>query len=99
MEKAIELDARGSGVVARRDHLHRGDVQGHREVDLRQGRLRSRTRRACSTPASKATPGVPSTSMRATRSMKRRSKALDPRRRGPEHLGGNDAPRSEDAST
>ena len=31
--------ARGSGVVARRHHLHRRDLQGGREDDLRQGRL------------------------------------------------------------
>ena len=30
---------RRSGVVARRDHLHRRDVQERREDDLRQGRL------------------------------------------------------------
>ena len=30
---------RGSGVVARRDHLHRRDLQERREADLRQGRL------------------------------------------------------------
>jgi len=39
MEKAVELDERGSGVGARRDHLHRRDVQECREADLRQGRL------------------------------------------------------------
>ena len=42
-----------------------------REDDLRQGRLAGGPS-ASSTPASKATPGVPSISMRATRSMKRR---------------------------
>src|SRR5262249_28187060 len=39
MEKAIERDARGSGMGARWHHLHRRDVQGRREADLRQGRL------------------------------------------------------------
>ena len=39
MEKAVERDARGSGMVARRDHLHRRDVQGCREANLRQGRF------------------------------------------------------------
>ena len=39
MEKAVELDAGGSGVGARRNHLHRRDVQERREADLRQGRL------------------------------------------------------------
>ena len=39
MEKAVELNAGGSGVGARRHHLHRRGVQGCREVDLRQGRL------------------------------------------------------------
>jgi hypothetical protein len=37
MEKAVELDARGSSLVARRHHLHRRDVQDCREADLRQG--------------------------------------------------------------
>ena len=36
--KAIEFDVGGSGVGARRHHLHRRDVQGGREDDLRQGR-------------------------------------------------------------
>ena len=37
MAKAVERDARHSGVGARRHHLHRRDVQGRREADLRQG--------------------------------------------------------------
>ena len=44
------------------------------------------TLRASSTPASKATPGVPSISTRATRLMKRREGAHS-RRRGTEHVG------------
>ena len=50
-----------SGVVARRIDLHRRDLQEGREDDLRQGAPRSRTRRASSTPASRATPGARST--------------------------------------
>src|SRR5262245_16255846 len=55
MEKAIELDARDSSVGARRHHLHRRDVQGRREADLRQGAPRWRTRQASSTAAWKPT--------------------------------------------
>jgi len=36
MEEAIE-PRRGSGVVPRRDHLHRRDLREPREADLRQG--------------------------------------------------------------
>ena len=39
MAKAVERDGRGSGVVARRDHLYRGDVQECGEEDLRRGRF------------------------------------------------------------
>ena len=39
MEKAVELDARGSGMGAPRTHLHRRDLQERCEAHLRQGRL------------------------------------------------------------
>ena len=55
-----------SGMGARRHHLHRRDLQGRGEADLRQGRRVGGPRRACSTPASTATCGAPSTSARAT---------------------------------
>ena len=61
-----------SGVGARRNDLHRRDLQGQSEADLRQGRRVGGPFTASSTPASKATPGAPSISMRATRSTKRR---------------------------
>ena len=69
--RGVEVE-RGSGVVSRRIDLHRRDVQERREDDLRQGGGARRTHRASSTPASKATPGVPSTSTRARRSTRRR---------------------------
>ena len=43
-DRGMEM-ARRAGVVARRHHLHRRDLQGRREDDLRQGRLAARTRR------------------------------------------------------
>ena len=46
------FDPLASGLDARRDHLHRGDVQGQGQGDLRRGIVRSRIRPASSTPAS-----------------------------------------------
>src|SRR6185503_4021422 len=61
--RGVEVE-RGSGVVARWIDLHGRDLQERREDDLRQ-RRGLRILRAYSTPASMATPGVPSTSTRA----------------------------------
>lgn len=49
------------GVPVLEDHgiLYRRDLQGGREVDLRQGRVASRSQ-GCSTPVWKATPAAPS---------------------------------------
>ena len=39
MAQGIEPSRRGPGLVARRDRLHGRDLQGHGEVDFRQGSL------------------------------------------------------------
>ena len=82
MEKAVQLDVRGSGVVARRNHLHWGDVQVATATRCGENAVKMTFAKGASLPdpaglfnsrlPRRPTPGVPSTSMRATRLMNRR---------------------------
>ena len=71
--RGVEVERR-SGVVSRRDDLHRRDLQEHREGDVRQGRVARRILQASSIPASKATSGARSTCTKATSWTRRRSR-------------------------
>ncbi len=63
--------ARGAGVVFERHGLHRRDLQGGGQADLRQGGVARRSRGPVQFEPSTATPGARSTSARARRSTRR----------------------------
>ena len=69
--RGVEV-ARGSRVGARRDHLHRRDLQGRREDDLCQGRLVGRPHRPLQLEPRGQHPARHRIPSRATRSMRRR---------------------------
>src|SRR5262245_23307126 len=73
--RGVEVE-RGAGVVARRNHLHRRDVQECGEEDLRQGRLARRPFGPFQLQPGKATPGMPSIYMRADKIDEKALKAL-----------------------
>ena len=58
----------------RRHPVHRRDVPGQGQADLRQGRVARRSRRDCSIRASRAAHGARSTFVTATRWMKKHSR-------------------------